>query len=96
MQFLAVIKRKTNESSQSQLEGLLEPEAEYVRKLYSQGIFRSVWSRGDVKGAVIELECENREDASRMLESLPFATAGLVDIEVIPLLPYRGFAPRNS
>ncbi len=96
MHFLAVIKRKTSESCQSQLEALLEPEAEYVRKLYSQGTFRAVWSRGDVKGAVIELECEDREDASRVLGNLPFATAGLVDIEVIPLLPYRGFAPRHS
>jgi len=95
MHFLAIIKRKTSESSQSQLESLLEPEAEYVRKLYSQGIFRSVWSRGDVKGAVIELECESREEASRVLEGLPFAAAGLIDSEIISLLPYRGFAPRN-
>ncbi len=60
-----------------------------------QGIFRSVWSRGDVKGAVIELECGTREEAQRLLESLPLATAGLLEIEVISLLPYRGFFPRN-
>lgn len=96
MHFLAVIKRKTGESAQNQLEALLEPEAEYVRKLYTEGVFRSVWSRGDVKGAVIELECPSRDDASRVLENLPFAIAGLVDIDIIPLLPYRGFAPRSS
>lgn len=96
MHFLATISRKSSASAQSQIEALLEPEAEHVRKLYTEGVFRSVWSRGDVKGAVIELECENREAATRVLASLPFAVAGLVDIEIIPLLPYRGFTPRNS
>ena len=96
MRFLATIERKTNEFSEDQFTPLLEPEAEYVRRLYSQGTFRSVSSRGDVKGAVIELECESLEAARGMLASLPLAAAGMLEMTVIPLLPYRGFAPRNS
>lgn len=96
MRFLAIIERKTGEFPEEQFEPLLEPEAECVRGLYSQGIFRSVFSRGDVKGAVVELECEDMAEARRVLAQLPFARAGLINSQVIPLLPYRGFAPRSS
>ena len=95
MRLLAIIERKTREFAEEHFERLLEPEAECVRTLYSQGIFRSVHSRGDVKGAVVELECESIGDAQSALAQLPFASAGLVSIQLIPLLPYRGFAPRN-
>jgi uncharacterized protein YciI len=96
MRFLAIIERKTTEFPDEQFERLLEPEAECVRSLYSQGIFRSVFSRGDVKGAVIELESESMADAQSVLAKLPFASAGLIDTQIIPLLPYRGFAPRKQ
>ncbi|HSU29813.1 MAG TPA: hypothetical protein VLJ11_01145 [Bryobacteraceae bacterium] len=96
MRFLAIIERKTGEFPEEQFERLMEPEAECVRRLYSQGIFRSVFSRGDVKGAVIELECESMTDARSALAQLPFASAGLIDTQLIPLLPYRGFAPRTQ
>lgn len=95
MHFLAVISRKSSGFSEDQIAALLEPEAEYIRKGYTQGVFRSVFSRGDVKGAVIELECESADAAREILENLPMAAAGMLDMEIIPLLPYRGFAPRN-
>ncbi len=95
MRFLAIIQRNENDFSPQQFEPLLEPEAEYVRKLYTEGIFRSVASRGDVKGAVVELECKSKEEAQKVLEELPLAAAGMLDVRIIPLLPYRGFAPRN-
>lgn len=95
MHFLAVISRKSADFSEDQIAAILEPEAEYIRKRYTQGVFRSVFSRGDVKGAVIELECESADAAHELLANLPMAVAGMLDMEVIPLLPYRGFAPRN-
>jgi muconolactone delta-isomerase len=95
MQFLAVIARKADQFTDEQIAEFLEPEAERVRQLYTQGILRRVFSRGDVKGAVVELECASLEEAKQILGSLPFAQQKMINIEIIPLLPYRGFAPRN-
>jgi muconolactone delta-isomerase len=95
MQFLAVIARKADQFTDEQIAEFLEPEAERVRQLYTQGILRRVFSRGDVKGAVVELECASLEEAKQILESLPFAQQKMINIEIVPLLPYRGFAPRN-
>jgi muconolactone delta-isomerase len=96
MTFLALLRRKTEQFSDEEITKYLEPEAERARALYTQGVFRHIWSRGDVKGAVIQLECEDLPEARRVLDSLPFSQQGFADIDIVPLLPYRGFAPRQS
>jgi hypothetical protein len=96
MRFLAIVRRKNEEFTDEQIAAYLEPEAERVRDLYTQGVFRAVFSRGDVKGAVVELECASLEEAYRVMETMPFAQQGMIDIQIIPLLPYRGFAPRGT
>jgi muconolactone delta-isomerase len=95
MRFLAILGRRTDTFTEQQFEALLEPEAERVRELYSQGILRSVAGRGDMKGAVAELECTDADEARRAINSLPLAAAGMLDVQMIPLLPYRGFAPKR-
>ena len=95
MRFLALVRRKTEDFTEAQIAEYLEPEAERVRDLYTQGVFRTVYSRGDVKGAVVELECASIEEAKQVMETMPFARQKMIDVEVIPLLPYRGFAPRS-
>jgi muconolactone delta-isomerase len=97
MNFLAVLKRKIGEFSEEEIAKYLEPEAEQVRALYSQGVFRAVWSRGGpIKGAVVQMECADEEEAKNVIASLPFSKRGFLDCDIIPLLPYRGFGPRNS
>ncbi len=58
---------------------------------YARGDFREIFSRGDVPGAVIVMEAEDAEAAWRLVESLPLFQRGMMDVEVIPLKPYRGF-----
>jgi muconolactone delta-isomerase len=94
MKFLAIVRRKTEEFSDEEIAEFLEPEAQRVRELYMQGFFRAVFSRGDEKGAVVELECKDIEQAKAILSTLPFAQQKMIDTQLIPLLPYRGFAPR--
>jgi hypothetical protein len=96
MIFLALVRRKMEQFSEEEVAKLLEPEAECVRALYTQGIFRAVWSRGDVKGAVVQMECASEAEAKNVLATLPFAQHGIAEFQLIPLLPYRGFAPRQS
>lgn len=94
--FLALVRRKMEQFSEEEIAKLLEPEAECVRALYTQGIFRAVWSRGDVKGAVVQMECASEAEAKNVLDALPFARHGIAEFKIIPLLPYRGFAPRQQ
>jgi hypothetical protein len=48
----------------------------------------------DKPGACLLWEAESDEQVRQILDTLPFVHAQLVDVEVIPLKPYRGFAPR--
>jgi muconolactone delta-isomerase len=96
MRFLAIVRRKSEEFTDEQIAAYLEPEAERVRELYTQGVFRAIYSRGDVKGAVVELECADEKEANQVMATMPFAQQKMIDIQIIPLLPYRGFAPRGT
>ena len=67
-------------------------EARRVWELYQSGVIRELYFRADRSEAVLMLECENEEEAREILASLPFVQAGLIRFEIIPLVPYPGFA----
>jgi muconolactone delta-isomerase len=74
---------------------LLEAEAERVRQLYADGVFRRVWGRADHPGAVILIEAGTPDEAQAVLASLPLAVREMLTLDVlVPLTPYRGFGPR--
>jgi hypothetical protein len=75
-----------------QLRPHLKAEALVVWELYQAGIFRELNFRGDWPGAVLVLECATVEEAHSVLTTLPLVNEGLVAFEVIPLIPYPGFA----
>ncbi|GAC1402764.1 MAG: muconolactone Delta-isomerase family protein [Candidatus Velthaea sp.] len=93
--FLALLKRDYERFTEADFTPLLEPEAQAARTLYSEGIARAVYGRGDVPGAVIELEAASAEEARAALMRLPFLEKGMLALELIPLGPYRGFGPRT-
>ena len=70
----------------------LGPEGERARELYAAGSFRALYSRGDVPGAVIEIEAADAAEAARLVGTLPFAVRGLMEYQIVPLRPYRVFA----
>jgi hypothetical protein len=70
----------------------LQAEARRVWDLYQHGIIREIYFRGDRPDAVLILECGNTREAQHALESLPLVQAGLIRFDVIPLVPYPGFA----
>ena len=95
MQFLVVLRRRTEAFSTEQVSALLEPEAQAARALYQEGFTRQIWSRGDEPGAVELIEAADFEEAKRGLERLPMVKQGMLEVQaIIPLIPYRGFAPR--
>lgn len=95
-QFMALVRRDYDGFPEAAFtEELLEAEAQAARKLHNDGVNRMMWSRKDTPGAVILVEAESEDEVRAGLESLPLREQGMLVIEaVIPLAPYRGFAPR--
>ena len=70
----------------------LKTEAAMVWELQQAGLIREVYFRQDQSSAVLMLECTNTKEAGRILSELPLVRAGLIEFEIIPLVPYSGFA----
>jgi hypothetical protein len=70
----------------------LKAEARRVWDLYQSGAIREIYFRADRPEAVLLLECRDRAEAEQTLDSMPLVQAGLIRFEVIPLVPYPGFA----
>jgi muconolactone delta-isomerase len=93
MQFVVILRRRTEQFEDHEFARLLDPEAQRVRELYAEGIVRSIWSRQDVLGAVILLECPDEAAANAAIASLPLAQRGMLEFTMVPLRGYRGFCP---
>jgi hypothetical protein len=94
-QFIALCARNVARFSDQDFAPLLELEAERARALYGAGIFRAVWGRQDLPGAVIQIEAESLEAAQLALASLPLVEKGMLEVTLIPVGPYRAFLPRG-
>jgi len=70
----------------------LKDEARRVWELYQSGAIRELYFRADRSEAVLILECADVNEAQETLRSLPLVQAGLISFDVIPLIPYPGFA----
>lgn len=70
----------------------LKSETQRVWELYQNGTIRELYFRADRSDAVLILECRDITEAKEKLESLPLVQAGLISFEIIPLIPYPGFA----
>jgi muconolactone delta-isomerase len=92
MQFLSIHERRKGFTDQD-YAGLSGQEMQRARELYSQGFIRQIWHRADQPGACLVWEADKEEQVRAMLDTLPFMQAGLVEIVLIPLKPYGGFAP---
>jgi muconolactone delta-isomerase len=97
-QFMATLTRNLAEFTVAEFtDELLEIEAERARRLYADGIFRAMWSRLDVPGAVVLIEAAFEHDARHAVESLPLMQRGMLLCDsLLPLAPYRGFGPRGG
>ncbi len=70
----------------------LKSEALHVWSLYQSGFLREIYFRQDCSNAVLIVECDTAEEARQLLDTLPLVQAGLISFDIIPLIPYPGFA----
>jgi muconolactone delta-isomerase len=96
MQFMVLLRRRTEEFAEEEFAPHLEPEAERARALYAQGVIRQIWGRADEPGACMLAEANTEDEVHEALQTLPLLAAGMLELTaVVPLVPYRGFCPRG-
>lgn len=95
MQFLSLSRRRTDAfPPEAFTPELAARETARVKDLYSTGLLRQIWKRGDMGGAAILWEAAGEADVRAALASLPIAQAGMLEIvALVPLEPYPGFGP---
>jgi muconolactone delta-isomerase len=91
MKFVAMEKELPNTTAEA-FQPLLKDEARVVWELQQSGELREIYFNADQHTAVLVLECTDMEAARHLLATLPLVQAGLIAFDVIPLVPYDGFA----
>lgn len=91
MKILAIEKERPGVQP-DQFASRLKAEALGTWSLYQSGVLRELYFRQDRSEAVLMLECANAAEARGLLDGLPLVQAGLITFEIIPLVPYTGFA----
>jgi hypothetical protein len=91
MRFLA-LEREVVGAAAEDFRPLLRAEALRVWELYQATIVREMYFDSQRHTAVLLLECADEAAAREALGTLPLAQAGLITFDIIPLVPYPGFA----
>ena len=91
MKILAIEKERPG-ATPERFRPHLKAEAMRAWELHQAGIIRELHFREDEHSAVLVLECRDVAEARSALDTLPLVREGLIDFEVIPLVPYPGFA----
>ncbi|HZZ00447.1 MAG TPA: muconolactone Delta-isomerase family protein [Candidatus Baltobacteraceae bacterium] len=95
MQFLSISRRLTERFGDEEFARHVDAERERVREMYRDGIVRAIWSRKDVAGAVMLLECADEAAAREAVGSLPLAQRDMLEVQILPLGPYPAFLPQK-
>jgi muconolactone delta-isomerase len=93
MQFMSLSRRRTERFSDADFSARVDDEVAQARVLYGEGFIRQIWHRGDIAGACLLLEADSEAQARERLNTLPLVAAGMLEVTLIPLKPYRGFCP---
>jgi muconolactone delta-isomerase len=91
MKLLALEKELTHKMADA-FSPHLKDEARRVWELQQSGAFREIYFNADQHTAVLMLECSDMDAARQLLATLPLVQAGLITFDVIPLVPYDGYA----
>ena len=91
MKILA-IERETPNTAPEAFGPHLAAEAARAWELYQAGTLRELYFTQTDHCAVLMLECADAQEARQALDTLPLVQEGLIDFDIIPLVPYTGFA----
>ena len=96
MQFMTLFSWHPDRGEKPAPADLREAEFEMIRGLYTAGLVRQIWLRGDAGGACAIVEAASSDEVAEKFNALPFIREGYLQPPmIVPLKPYSGFAPRN-
>ncbi len=70
----------------------VSPEAVQAWEFYASEQIRQMYYIADMSGAVMLWEGESVESVTKEAQKLPMYEAGVLDLEILPLKPYTGYA----
>jgi hypothetical protein len=91
MKILAIEKDRPGASAES-FKPHLQAEAARVWELVQADILREIYFSKERHSAVLILECPDAAAARTALDTLPLVKAGLIEFDILPLVPYPGYA----
>lgn len=93
MQFMSLSRRRTDAfPPEAFTPELIAQEGKRVKEMYAAGKLRQIWKRGDMPGAAILWEVQSEAEVRELIESLPLARAGMLElVSLVPLEPYPAF-----
>ena len=91
MKILAIEKEVTG-IKEDDYKPFLKHEALEVWNLYQEGIIRELYFTETDNSAILILECKDADEANKYLNTLPLVKEGLIKFDILPLIPYPGFA----
>jgi hypothetical protein len=87
---ILVLAQRHSDVSLEQIRPHFKAEVEAVWRLYTQGIIREFYTRADNGGpAILAVESESVESAQKALAELPLVEMKMIDLDLIPLAPFR-------
>jgi len=89
---LLALERELRGATAEAFRPLLKAEARGIWELQQSGALREIYFNADQHTVVLVLECSDREAARQLVATLPLAQAGLITFDLIPLVPYDGYA----
>ena len=87
---IVVVATRSDKFTAEEFAPHMGPEARKALQFVAEDFFREIYSRADGKGAIIVLEAPSEEEAQARLSELPLVQAGMLDLELYPVQPYRG------
>ena len=90
MKILALEKEVEGKTKQD-FNPFLKTEARKVWQLYKNNVIREIYFRQDNNSAVLVMECNNLQEAEKILADLPLVDNKLIEFDLIPLTAYSGF-----
>ena len=91
MKILA-LEKELSDAAAEKFRPLLKEEARRLWELTQSGVVREAYFQAEAHTAVLVLECADADTARRALDTLPLVQAGLIAFDILPLIPYDGFA----
>ncbi len=95
MKIVVVATRSENHTAE-EFAPHLPAESKKALQLVAADVVREIYSRADAKGAILVLEAESEEAARAQLNELPLVQAGMLELELYPVGPYRGIVAASE